>query len=103
LHTNAGVHEVAGRVAALPELYRKAGGSAIPHETFGWHVAALLVGRQLKNAIRQLAPEVERLAPTLLTWAERTLERGRFEPSVVSEVRDDVEEIGHADETAHAA
>jgi aminoglycoside phosphotransferase len=85
LRSGSGMEEVAGAVALLPDLYHDAGGRRIEQATYAWYVAALLVGRQLKTVIRHLAPDVERLAATLLAWARRTLEQGRFEPSVVRE------------------
>ena len=85
LRSGRGVEEAAGAVALLPDLYHDAGGRRIEQATFAWYVAALLVGRQMKTVIRHLAPDAERLSGTLLAWARRTLEQGRFEPSVVRE------------------
>lgn len=95
-----GLRETADLVAALPDLYRAAGGSAVAPESFAWHVAALLVGRQIKPAIRHLAPGAGLIAKSLLAWALRTLERGKFDSSMVT---DDFHEVGDACKTAHAA
>lgn len=100
LHHHADVGEVAARVACLPDLYHRAGGRAIAAGTFAWHVAALLVGRQIKTVIRHLAPGGDRLAATLLAWARRTLERNELDPS---NLRGDPEEVGDGHEAAHAA
>lgn len=79
LHARTDVRDVAATIEALPERYQAAGGAPISRGTFAWYVGALLVGRQIKTAVRHLAPDVARLAPLLLACARRTLEQGRFD------------------------
>lgn len=76
--------EIAAAVAALPELYAKAGGDEIRASTYAWYVAALLVGRQIKTCIRHLAPGLPALAPRLLGVARTILETGRVEAAALS-------------------
>ena len=94
LQRRNGIEDVAGTVALLPDLYREAGGRSVDQQSFAWYVAALLVGRQMKTVVRHLAPGAEGLTATLLAWARRTLEQGRFDPSIVREECDDVIGVG---------
>lgn len=76
--------EIAAGVAALPELYAKAGGDEVPASVYAWYVAALLVGRQLKTCIRHLAPALPQLAPRLIAAAWMILESGRVEAAALA-------------------
>lgn len=76
--------EIAAAVAALPELYARAGGGDVPVPVYAWYVAALLVGRQLKTCIRHLAPALPQLAPRLIAAARMILESGRVEAAALS-------------------
>lgn len=79
------VHAIARTVAQFPDLYHEAGGRPIDRATYAWYIAALLVSRQIKTTIRHLAPHARDVCRTLLTWAQRTLERGSFDVSIVSD------------------
>jgi aminoglycoside phosphotransferase len=83
LHRDERLGEVADLVSSLPKAYEAEAGHAIPEPTFAWYLAALFVGRQIKTCIRHRAPALGRLAPALLAWAHETLERGRFDRSIV--------------------
>ncbi len=74
--------DIAPIVASLPQLYEESGGQPVPEAVFAWYMAALLVGRQIKTSIRHLAPDWPAICERLLTLAERTLERGRFDGAV---------------------
>jgi hypothetical protein len=74
-----GLDDTAAVLAALPRVYRDAGGDAIPERVFAWYVAALLVGRQLKTSVNHLAPGMDRLATRLLACARAVLDAGRVE------------------------
>jgi aminoglycoside phosphotransferase (APT) family kinase protein len=74
---NAGWREIPAAVAALPRLYADSGGDGISPQVFAWYVAALLVGRQLKTSINNLAPDMDRLARRLVDQAWAVLEAGR--------------------------
>jgi histone H3/H4 len=76
-----------GRAAAqLPALYAQAGGAGIPDAVYAWYVAALLLGRQVKTCVRHHAPEMERLAATLLAWAAELIRVRRFDPALFAAV-----------------
>jgi aminoglycoside phosphotransferase len=99
-HGGIGVHAVAGTIAALPDLYREAGGRQLEPGAFAWYVAALLVGRQIKTAIRHLAPNTDRLAPALLALALRILEQGAVDRALLI---DDWDEVCGVHETTNQA
>ncbi|MFQ5544219.1 MAG: aminoglycoside phosphotransferase family protein [Nitrospiria bacterium] len=80
--------EVGDAVAMLPSSYEAAGGDPISQKTFSWYLSALLVGRQLKTCVRERPPELGRLAPVLLTLAQKILESGQFEPSLIQQFDD---------------
>ena len=84
LHRGERLNEVARLIARLPAAYMAAGGAAIPDYVFAWYLAALLVGRQIKTCIRHYAPELGRLTPLLLGYASDTIQRGRFEATIVA-------------------
>jgi hypothetical protein len=78
--------DAAEAVAELPDVYATVGGVPIPHSTFAWYLSALLVGRQLRTAIRHRAPDLGALAPVLLSWAREILDRGHFTPAICDEL-----------------
>jgi hypothetical protein len=77
------VPDVARTIAALPGLYEAAGGRPINSRTYAWYVAAMLVGRQIKTAVRHLAPNATTLAPALLGRAAAILERRRVDAAAL--------------------
>ncbi len=60
------------------ETISSAGGAPVADALFGWYMAALLVGRQLKTCIRHVAPGLPQIADHLFEAAETILEDGRF-------------------------
>jgi len=94
------IEEVSIAVSMLPSSYEAAGGDPIPEKTFSWYLSALLVGRQLKTCVRERPPELGRLAPILITLAQRILEVGQFEPSLIQPF--DVETYKQENEDAHS-
>lgn len=83
LHRGMRLADVAGVVESMPAAYAAAGGAPIPERVFAWHLAAMLVGRQIKTCIRHRAPGLERLAPALLRYADETLAHDRFRAAIV--------------------
>ena len=57
-------------LAAWPQTYIDAGGDPALLPSYGWHVATLLLSRQVKTCVRHHAPDMTRLANALLTQAE---------------------------------
>lgn len=84
LHQGVGLEKSAQVVAALPSAYRDVSGRDIPGDVFAWWLATTLIGRQVKTAIRHLAPGLHPLTSTLVRLADDTLARGRFDPALVS-------------------
>jgi phosphotransferase family enzyme len=84
LRGGADLRRAAEVMESLPRLYADAGGEPVPAETFAWYMSALLVARQVKTCIRHYAPELEDTARTLLVWAGKTLQHGKFDASVVA-------------------
>lgn len=83
LSRGADAGPVARAVGELPRAYGAAGGAPVAEADFAWHMAAHLLGRQLRTCIRHWVPGVAVLAPTLLDWAAATLEAGRFDERAV--------------------
>jgi aminoglycoside phosphotransferase len=75
--------EAARAARELMDAYRAAGGRAGSEREFAWYMAALLLAAQARTCIRHLAPGLQRLVPSLLAIARRTLGEGRFDPSLI--------------------
>ncbi len=80
---DAGFRETAGAVADLPRYYADAGGDQVAPGVFAWYVAALLVGRQIKTSINNLAPGLDDLARRLLDRASAVLAAGRVDAGLL--------------------
>lgn len=75
LRSGAGGEAALVLARELPEAYTAAGGAPIPSPVFAWHMAAMLLGRQVKTCLRNAAPGAAALAATLLDMAEGELAR----------------------------
>ncbi len=62
--------------AELPDAYRRADGLAIGDASYAWHMAALLVARQVKTCINNAAPDTASLASTLAGIARQVARAG---------------------------
>jgi hypothetical protein len=62
--------ELDAPLAAWPQTYIDAGGDPAILPSYRWHVATLLLSRQVKTCVRHHAPGMTRLAAALLAQAE---------------------------------
>ncbi len=62
--------DLAAPLAAWPQTYIEAGGDPGLLPAYRWHVAALLLSRQVKTCVRHHAPGMTGLASALLEQAE---------------------------------
>ncbi len=62
--------DLAAPLAAWPQTYIETGGDPGLLPAYRWHVAALLLSRQVKTCVRHHAPDLTRLCAALLAQAE---------------------------------
>lgn len=70
--------QLAPVLARIPQWYVEVGGAPAAIEHHAWHVATLLLARQIKTCIRHLAPGLHGLAAQLLALAERVHQEGEL-------------------------
>ena len=64
--------------AQIPQIYARQGGYPVAPRRYGWYMAALLLGRQVKSCILDDAPDRDALVETLIGWASEALHQDRF-------------------------